>query len=167
MTIFGFALVTPELVRPSEEEPDPEVEIGEEYWTVVLHGSGLLDVAGFAFRIGGFGHADWKFDVGYDMSTFMEELPGLIELLERGEGRAEIDLYSQGVERTLLFEADGPVVRIEALSRTDWRPDPAVEILPMAELDRMVGELTRAFAQGLAVVDPEFAAQEPFTTWLR
>ncbi len=85
----------------------------------------FLGDTGYAFRISGFGQAEWPVDVWYDLSTLVEQLPDALAALRRGEP-AEIDLYGQGVERTLIFEPAGDVVSITCSSRTRWQPEPAV-----------------------------------------
>jgi hypothetical protein len=58
------------------------------------------------FILGGFGKADWEPDVGYDLSTFIEELPDLATAVRAAE-EFELNLYGQGVEQVLNFSPNG------------------------------------------------------------
>ena len=75
----------------------------------------VLSETDASFRIGGFGSDGWGFDIRYDMSAFVEELPCLIDALRSGR-ETEIDLYPQGVERTLTFSPAGERVLITCVS---------------------------------------------------
>ncbi|MGO4418474.1 hypothetical protein AB4Z54_06860, partial [Streptomyces sp. MCAF7] len=88
----------------------------------------LSDAGGSTFHISGFGTDEWLFDIAYDMSTFMEQLPPLLAgVRERRE--VVVDLYSQGVERTLTCRPVGNLTVIRCESRTNWIPDPECESL--------------------------------------
>ncbi|MDH6141479.1 hypothetical protein P3T35_003498 [Kitasatospora sp. GP30] len=159
---FHFALTPPaEAAEPSVAEP---LEDEEDYWYLAICASKALALAGYRFDIGGFGHPDWKFDVSYDMSTFAEQLPDLIAGLRTGRP-VEIDLYSQGVERTLKFAWSQHQARITCVSRTSWQPSPATEFIDRTQLELMVREFCRTLASGLVAADPRIAALPPFSRW--
>ncbi|WP_407990837.1 hypothetical protein [Kitasatospora sp. CMC57] len=118
-----------------------------------MYASKALELSGHRFEIGGFGDPDWKFDVSYDMSTLVEQLPDLIEALGSGTPGV-IDFYSQGVERSLTFSPAGDQVRIGCESRTSWKPSPAVEVMERSSLEAMTRDFCATFASGLVVAAP-------------
>lgn len=85
----------------------------------------------------------------------------------RAGRETEVDLYPQGVERTLTFRPDGGRVRISCVSRTSWVPRPDVEVRAADELMDDCVRLARDFATALAAVAPAVARLPPFDRWTR
>lgn len=142
------------------------LEPGDEYETLVMEAcSALSDVGGGRFHIGGFGSDEWPLDVAYDLSAFMEQLPSLLMgVRERRE--VEVDLYSQGIERTLTFRSSGDLVMIHCDSRTNWVPNPECESIAQSELVAMLSKLAEDFARGLKAINSELSEVAPFERWL-
>lgn len=142
------------------------LELGDEYETLVMEACrALSDAGGSRFHIGGFGSDEWPLDVAYDLSAFMEQLPSLLaSVRERRE--AEVDLYSQGIEMTLIFRPSGDLVVIHCESRTDWIPSPERESIAQSELVAMLAKLAEDFAGGLKVINSELPELAPFAHWL-
>jgi hypothetical protein len=142
------------------------LEPGDEYETLIMEAcSALSDVGGGRFHIGGFGNDEWPLDVAYDLSAFMEQLPPLLaSVRERRE--AEVDLYSQGIERTLTFRPSGDLVMIHCDSRTNWVPSPERESIAQNELVAMLSKLAEDFAAGLKAINSELSEVAPFERWL-
>ncbi|GAB2613759.1 hypothetical protein [Kribbella endophytica] len=118
------------------------------------------------FVLGGFGKADWALDLGYDLSTFVEELPDLASAVRAAE-EFELNLYGQGVEQILRFQPDGAQVVITCVSGTNWIPDPATETIALPVLDNMLTQLAKDFATALQHADSHVADREPFVSWRR
>jgi hypothetical protein len=137
------------------------------YDTLVIEAcAALAEATGSSFHVGGFGDEYWPLDVAYDMSAFIEQLPELLAGLRAGQ-IVEVDLYPQGLERTLTFRpASDGLVMIHCHSRTDWVPDPEVEIALRDELIAMFLRLAQDFATGLRAINSGLAGVEPFTRWL-
>ncbi|MFD7428352.1 hypothetical protein ACFV6Z_15030 [Streptomyces sp. NPDC059818] len=140
------------------------LEDNDDYQYLVIEGCSSLSETDCRFAIGGFGQDDWKFDIEYDMSSFLEGLPELLAALESGRVVA-IDLYPQGVERVLTFTPQGDVVSVECTSRTSWTPDPRMECHDLAELLRMARKLATDFSKAVSAAAPEIGRLEPFTSW--
>ncbi|MFJ6293753.1 hypothetical protein ACIQJX_10395 [Streptomyces griseoviridis] len=159
----SFNLAVPSgVLTPDSASMEP----GGEYETLVMEAcSALSDVGGGIFHIGGFGNNKWPLDVAYDLSAFMEQLPSLLaSVRERRE--VEVDLYSQGIERTLTFRPSGDLVMIHCDSRTTWVPDPERESIAQSELVAMLSKLARDFAGGLKAINSELSEVAPFERWL-
>ncbi|WP_037607287.1 hypothetical protein [Streptacidiphilus rugosus] len=117
------------------------------------------------FRIGGFGAEDWEFDISYDMSSFVESLPELVEGLQTRR-ECEIDLYPPGIERTLTFRyPDQDTVEVECASRTSWAPRPSKEISSRTDLLALCRALQKDFAVSLEAVGSDVARLPPFDAW--
>ncbi|MFI2074062.1 MULTISPECIES: hypothetical protein [Streptomyces] len=141
-------------------------EWGDDYEVLVMEAcSALSDVGGNTFHIGGFGSDEWPLDVAYDLSAFMEQLPSLL-MGVREHREVEVDLYSQGVERTLIFRPAEDRVMIHCESRTDWVPSPESESLTQGELVAMLSKLAEDFAGALKAIDSELSKVSPFAEWL-
>jgi hypothetical protein len=138
----------------------------EGYFEKIVKACGLLArVEASAFRLSGFGAADWGLDVGYDMSAFVEGLPELLGGLS-ARVYTELELYPQGVESVLGFEPAGEDVQVRCRSmNAAWTPEDPVEIIPRAELVRMIERLQHDFARGLEMIDPQLVTIDPFNLW--
>ena len=157
-----------ELVEPAEprarEEIDHLPDELEDFPTLVMVCCKILESAGYEFRISGFGSSDWNFDVGYDMSTLIEGIPDLVDGMNKA-GSAEVDLYSQGIERTLEFRLNGREVLISCASHTSWRPDPPSITMDAGILQRMFADLAKDFSRAVLEPAPELADFEPLNRW--
>lgn len=163
---FSFTGPSPDAVEHVRAVPLEPLQDEEDYFYLALTACGVLEGTDAAFQIGGFGRDDWAFDIGYDMSAFVEELPRLIEALSAGF-EAEIDLYPQGVERMLRFSPVGDQVRITCVSRTSWVPRPDMEVCGLDELLAMCVRLAHDFASAVSAVAPTIAQLAPFDRWRR
>ncbi|MBW8086572.1 hypothetical protein IGW14_00540 [Streptomyces hygroscopicus subsp. hygroscopicus] len=142
------------------------LEPGDDYESLVMEAcSALSDAGGGRFHIGGFGSDEWPVDVGYDLSAFMEQLPSLLAGV-RDRREVEVDLYSQGIERTLAFRPSGDLVTIHCDSRTNWVPNPERESIAQSELVAMLSKLAEDFARGLKVINSELSEVAPFERWM-
>ncbi|MCY0947663.1 hypothetical protein [Streptomyces antarcticus] len=156
------------LALPSDAPSTAPVssELDADYNTLVIEAcSALSDAGGGSFHIGGFGSDAWPLDVAYDLSAFMEQLPSLLAgVRERRE--VEVDLYSQGIERTLTFRPVENRVVIQCESRTNWVPSPEFESLAQGELVAMLSKMAEEFAGGLKAISSELSGVAPFACWL-
>ncbi|MCK7621694.1 hypothetical protein MUU72_00860 [Streptomyces sp. RS10V-4] len=142
------------------------LEPGDDYETLVMEACSVLsDAGGSTFHIGGFGSDEWPLDVAYDLSAFMEQLPSLLVGV-RDRREVEVDLYSQGIERTLTFRPSGDLVVIHCDSRTKWVPSPERESVARSELVAMLSKLAEDFARGLKAINSELSEVAPFERWL-
>lgn len=165
----SFAPATPSAgaVAPAPARQSPGPGPDDDYETLVMEAcEALSDAGGSTFHISGFGTDEWLFDIAYDMSTFMEQLPPLLAgVRERRE--VVVDLYSQGVERTLTCRPVGNLTVIRCESRTNWIPDPECESLEHGELVAMLSKLAHDFARGLKAINSELLEVDPFARWLK
>ncbi|MGW2508443.1 hypothetical protein ACWC0A_03230 [Streptomyces scopuliridis] len=160
---FEFSLSCPSEFTASSLASEP-LEDSDEYEYLVMRACGILSEIGCKFHIAGFGSEDWGFDVSYDMSTLMEQLPDLLLGLA-SDGCGEIDFYSQGVERTVIFERVGEAYALRCHSRTPWKPYPEVEYVDFPRMEAMLTELISKFLSGLEAASSEISTMEPFRTW--
>ena len=116
------------------------------------------------FLIAGFGQARWPVDVRTDLAVFLEQLPDAVQAL-RARERAVIDLYEQGIERTLEFVPQGDRCAVRCVSRTDWAPDPAVEEMEIKALEDMLLAVRTEFLNALGQLAPSLAAHPWIVEW--
>jgi hypothetical protein len=161
--MFHFHLEGPSEVV-SERGSAGGLEDNSDYQYLVIEGCSSLSETDCRFMIGGFGQDDWRFDIEYDMSSFLEGLPELLAALDSGRS-VTLDLYPQGVERALTFTPQGDAVSIECTSRTSWAPDPRVERHSLAGLLEMARKLAIDFSEAVSAAAPEIGRLEPFTSW--
>ncbi|MEV1329877.1 hypothetical protein AB0J20_09905 [Micromonospora costi] len=135
-----------------------------DYESLVMEACALLSETDCRFFVGGFGQDDWRLDVAYDLSAVLEQLPSILVGLRAGT-EAELDLYSQGVERTLTFTRIGQDVIIRCRSQTSWVPNPDTEIMSSHDLESMFVRLANDFAASLELVDPDISSLPPFRDW--
>lgn len=140
---------------------------GGDYEILVMEACGALsDAKGGVFHIGGFGDDEWPLDVAYDMSAFMEQLPSLLVGL-REQCEVEVDLYSQGVERSLIFRPIGNSVMVHCRSRTDWTPIPSHELIAENGLVSMLLKLVDDFTAGLRAINFNPSEMTSLERWLK
>lgn len=161
MTSFNIMLICPSVVVPTAEGPS-----GLGFESVVMDLCRALGETDCAFNIAGFGQTEWPVDVRYDLSTFVEQLPELLSRIRAGRS-TEVDLYGQGVERTLRFDVEGDRIAATCVSRTGWIPEPPREELDCSELLEMLESVALEFAKSLRLVWPHCAEMVPFVDWLR
>lgn len=115
--------------------------------------------------VGGFGQSIWPVDLVTDLPVLLEQLPYALQSL-RSEGRAEIDFYEQGVERSILFLSQGQTCVAKCVSRTNWHPDPDTEVIPCVRLVAMLESVIREFIDALREAHPSLADHPWVTKWL-
>lgn len=154
-------------LAPCSDFSAAEIEDLSDYFVLAMEACReLSEAGGSAFHITGFGSEPWVLDVVYDMSAFVESLPQLLAAV-RERREFELDMYSQGVERTLVFRPDGDSVVIECLSRTSWVPQPSTEAISRDELVSMLSRLAVDLARGLAVIKSDLVSCAPFVHWVK
>ncbi|MBQ0989361.1 hypothetical protein KBX08_04555 [Micromonospora sp. H61] len=159
MTSLNIVLAVPSAAEPAVGGPS-ELD----YESVVMELCSRLAETDCVFRMAGFGQEQWPVDIRYDLSTLIEQLPELLNGL-RSNGPVEVDLYGQGVERTLSFVVAGDRVTATCASRTGWIPNPDVEEIELAELLAMIEAVAFEFAKFLRMVWPQCAKMAPFADW--
>ena len=159
--MFNLTLDVPPNLAGRGERLD--VDCGD-FQSLVMDACELLGEAGCRFRMGGFGKDDWNLNVSYDMSTVIEQLPDVLAALDRG-AQAEIDLYSQGIERTITVTPDGDYIHLWCQSRTSWTPNPEMERMDRGYVIEAFRKLATDFAKALISVQPELADVEPLARW--
>jgi len=158
---FEWGIESPADVSATPDQGDPEFT---EYFVLAMRACQELADAGYRFRMSGFGLDDWPVDVSYDMSTVVEELPDLLDALRRRED-FDLDMYSQGIERTLTVRVDADRVDLGCLSCTSWRPDPSVETMDYGRFYAMTTDLAAQVARGLVRIGSRLADRQPFRRW--
>jgi hypothetical protein len=161
--MFNVSLDVPSELAPSREPAQLDYD---DFQSLVMEGCELLRETGCRLRMGGFGQDDWGLDVSYDLSAVIEQLSPTLAALRHGS-EVDLDLYTQGVERTVTITPDGDVVNLLCRSRTSWTPDPENERLERRYLLGMFEKLAIDFASALVVVYPETSSVEPLARWRR
>jgi hypothetical protein len=164
---FTFQLTPPTETRLDADHVEDQgpLEDSSDYFYLAMRACADLARTDAAFHIGGFGREDWGFDLSYDMSSFVESLPEQVEALQ-GREEFELDLYPQGVERTLTFcYLSDDTVEVTCFSRTSWVPDPDIETSSRTRLLALCQELQQALAGSLETIGSEVAALPPFNAW--
>ncbi|MEV0838357.1 hypothetical protein AB0I55_02250 [Actinocatenispora sera] len=162
---FDFGLSRPATLAPSNVVAEP-LEDRHDYEYLAMRACAVLADVGYTFHIGGFGRDDWRFDVSYDVSTLVEQLPDLLDGLVT-HGLGEVDFYSQGVERSITFERSAEAYVLRCHSRTSFTPSPDVEHVGSTRLAELFTRLTTEIAAGLRAAGSEIAGLHPFDTWHR
>ncbi|MEV7176899.1 hypothetical protein [Kitasatospora sp. NPDC093679] len=161
-----FSFTAPTVDRLPDEYLDERepIEDPDDYVYLVMRGCADLAETDASFHIGGFGRDDWAFDMSYDASAFLESLRELLRAV-RERSAFEIDLYPEGVERSLVFRFEDETVLVDCISRTDWVPSPPTEACPHREFLAMCTALAQDFAFSLHAVGSDVADLAPFRDW--
>ena len=159
--MFNFSLDMPSggstLVTPTDVDTD-------DFTSLVISACEMLGATDCRFHMGGFGQDDWNLDVRYDMSSVVEQVPDVLAGLRAGVD-AELDLYPQGVERSITFHVDGERIIANCISRTSWVPLTQVEQLARSYVVSAFEGFASSFARAVFVVSPELAITPPLDRW--
>jgi hypothetical protein len=158
---FHLDLRIENLVRQgTPEEPDWDLDL------VALHTCEVLEETGAVFVVSGFGDPQWPVDVQFDLASVVPQLPQVISDLA-AERQTEINLYEQGVQRTVEMTPQGASsVLLRCKSFGDWNPLSADETMTLGDLQEMVGGLAVKFAGAVAEIYPDLATVPPLPQWL-
>jgi len=128
----------------------------------------LHDLKVVEFVVRGFGQYPWAVDVWYDLSMMLEEVPALFECIDNnGPDAFTLNYAAQGTERSLIFTIEGDRVEIICESRTDWQPDPRVEISDLKTLDEMFSRLLLTLVSETGRYFPDLIENRYFKEWRR
>ena len=136
----------------------------QDYQTRVIGACEILSRTDCRVRMGGFGKADWRLDVAYDLSTIIEQLPDVLAGIRSGL-EVELDMYSQGVECVLHFRPVDHKLLVHCTSGTTWTPNPAMMELEQGYVVGLFEALAKDFAGALAMAAPAMAKLSPFKEW--
>ena len=86
--------------------------------------------------------------------------------LSEYQGGRGLDLYPEGVERTLTFRFPGDdTVEVDCASRTTWVPNPSTETSSCTQLLALCHALQEDLAASLQAIGSDVAPLPPFSTW--
>ncbi|MGI5171458.1 hypothetical protein ACQEU3_44630 [Spirillospora sp. CA-253888] len=140
----------------------------DDFYSIVMKASRVLEAAGAEFTMSGFGNPRWPLDLSYDGSMIIEDLPDFMgDLVDLTDGAVTLHLCGQGVETDLVFETAGEDLRITCVSRAPWIDRDIVHHVSEIAVLLMFDELARSFALGLEMMDTEVAGRPPFVSWKR
>ncbi|MEM6647002.1 MAG: hypothetical protein AAF730_12200 [Bacteroidota bacterium] len=117
----------------------------------------------FQFVIEGFG-LDWNLDVGTDFSTIVIDLPKNIGRLGRNSD-FRIELFEQGVERTLLFEPSNEKVKVSCLDMKTSKLLSEHIVIDKANLSRQLHVLLDDFLEKVQQLFEEVSRAKIFVEW--
>lgn len=119
---------------------------------------------GVRLEIRGFGEEPWPASVATDLPIALAQLPNLAARLARGEA-GELDLHEPGLQRRLLFQPNGDLVRITCESVTTWQPNPALIEVSVVGVVAMLEAVVHHFAFVVRRVFPSVAGRPWLAEW--
>ncbi|WP_159046224.1 hypothetical protein [Streptomyces sp. MMG1121] len=141
-----------------------DLDLSEDYESLVMDACDLLGETDCRFHVAGFGQDPWPVNVSYDLSSVIEQLPRARASLRRRD-RAQIDFYGQGIERVITFAPAGDRITLTCTSRTGWIPDPATETARRSDIEHMLATLARDFRRAFDRACADVAAREHLASW--
>ncbi|MUL36521.1 hypothetical protein [Gloeocapsopsis dulcis] len=129
------------------------------------------------FRVEGFGKMPWPVDVRTDFEIVLEQLPDLIKFLDTTEAiTGYLDFYEQGIERRLVFNKVGDLVKINCQPfpvinkpsdepGDSWGQDIQEEPIDITHLKQMICDLIRSFVLIANELCPIWTSHELFQEW--
>jgi len=128
----------------------------------------LASAGAVAFEVGGFGQERWPVDVETDLAVAVEQLPGVLAAVAREGEPFQLNFYEQGIERYITGTTRGGTTTFECVSMSlNWTAEPSVELLPLAEAERMFRALRDRYCSAVDRVCPWLAATSAFEQWRR
>ena len=147
-------------VRLSVRYYDPELDDIRSVLSDVCH---AVESQG-KFAISGFGQECWPVDFGTDLVVLLEQLPSLINAIY-SRSSATLDLYEQGIERTLTFKPVADRYEVTCASRSEWQPNPKTESVSVEELERMLLKIRHEFLRLVRDIAPDLAEHPWLHEW--
>lgn len=126
----------------------------------VFESSGMVK-----FVVSGFGQEKWPVDCRTDLSTIIEQIPDILEKVNKGTYSFQLDFYEQGIERKLVFEGEGGLVRVTCLSRTNWIPIPQTILIDKVQISTMFKDLYNNFLEYSSVLCADLAKNPLLEEW--
>jgi hypothetical protein len=121
-----------------------------------------------SFHVEGFGQVPWPVDVENDLAVVLEQLPTVVSKLRGGDQVFFLNFYEQGIERYLTGTKYGEKVTLECMSLSlQWSPEPSLEMLQLAEVDRMLIELFDVYIATVERVCPWLSEAPVFVRWMQ
>jgi hypothetical protein len=118
-----------------------------------------------SFVVSGFGQEKWPINCRTDLATVMEQIPDIIEKISEETFSFQLDFYEQGVERQLVFEQEGELVRVTCISRTNWLPTPSVIFMERVEVSTMFENLYNNFFEFSSVLCVDLVKNPLLKDW--
>ncbi len=154
----------------SRERPAAQVSFAREY-EETLHDvrsiltdlcEKLAEAPRIRFVISFLGES-WQTDVGTDLPVVLEQLP---DLKVGGTKPFVLDLYEQGLERSLHFVPLGEVIEVYCQSRRrEWNPPAGVARLSRGQVRSTLLELLEQFAEMAGAIGPTLVQHPWFVDW--
>ena len=136
-----------------------------------------LEETGIAFfRMSGFGRGVWPVDVCLDLACVLEQLSEAIDAIRQENYPFDLELYEQGIEKTITFTKKDDDGFIEAKCRdffvsegypgnTSWKPDPDAILVEEGDILSQLLNLKSSFIQAVRTICPDLSTKELFTAW--
>jgi hypothetical protein len=117
------------------------------------------------FVVSGFGQQRWPVDVGTDLPIFLEQLPEILQAV-RSRSSTEIELYGQGIERTINLDPVGDSYVATCSSSGVWQPQPVVEQIQGERLEAMLNRVQENFLSFVRRASPALSKHEWLRAWI-
>lgn len=118
-----------------------------------------------SFIVSGFGQEKWPVDCRTDLATVIEQIPEILEKVIEGTFSFHLDFYEQGIERQLVFEEEGELVRVTCMSRTNWIPYPNTILLDKVAVLTMFENFYKNFLEYSSVLCTDLANNSLLENW--
>ncbi|MDO7908895.1 hypothetical protein Q5741_21195 [Paenibacillus sp. JX-17] len=118
-----------------------------------------------SFVVSGFGQEKWPVDCRTDLATVIEQIPDILEKVSKGIFSFELNFYEQGIERQLVFEEEGGLVRVTCMSRTNWIPNPNTILFDKVEVSTMFNNFHKKFLEYSSVLCTDLANNPLLENW--
>ncbi|MBM6388010.1 MAG: hypothetical protein JSY10_29370 [Paenibacillus sp.] len=118
-----------------------------------------------SFVVSGFGQEKWPVDCRTDLATIIEQIPDILEKVSKGIFSFQLDFYEQGVERLLVFEEEGGLVRVTCISRTNWIPNPKTILMDKVEVSTLFENFCMNFLEYSLVFCTDLANNPLLENW--
>ncbi|THF72491.1 hypothetical protein [Cohnella fermenti] len=118
-----------------------------------------------SFVVSGFGQEKWPVDCRTDLATIIEQIPDILKKVNKGIFLFKLDFYEQGIERQLVFEEEGGLVRVTCMSRTNWIPNPNAILLDKVKVSTMIKNFHKNFLEYSSVLCTDLANNPLLENW--
>ncbi|MDY6784808.1 MAG: hypothetical protein SW833_20070 [Cyanobacteriota bacterium] len=139
----------------------------------------MLEETGiFFFKMSGFGRENWPVEVYPDLACVLEQLSEAIDAIRQERYPFNLELYEQGIEKTITFNKKNNEDFIEAKchdffpqessdSSSSWIPNPDTITIAREDILSQLLVLKSSFVKAVQKICPDLAAEDLFIAWCK
>jgi hypothetical protein len=126
----------------------------------------LEDLNVLEFSVGGFGQANWRVDIRYDLLSFLEQIADVLEAISK-KRRVDLSFPEQGMQRIIHIVPLNGSCKLSCSSFGNWTPSGELIEIESLELIQSFVSVTKTFFLASETYCPVLSRHDWFLEWKR